>query len=97
VEKKYEPCGRCGGQGSYTTTLGAPGQDHRETGGWASVTGKTTYGPFTCGVCLGTGWRKPPRDLPNQLFFAVHSTKADQMSFNEIFDAMKLPTKKEPT
>ena len=91
---KYETCGRCNGRGSYTVGLGPPGTEPHTP---AADVDFTRHGPFTCGVCLGTGFRKPPRDRPNQLFFAVHSSKADQMSFDEIFDAMKLPTKKEGT
>lgn len=87
----YEPCGRCEGRGTYTTTLGAPGQDTHLP--WGEVEGKTTFGPFTCGACLGTGWRKPPKEYPEPPTFAVHSSKAEQMSFDDIFDAMKLPTK----
>jgi len=93
MEKQYEPCGRCRGEGSYTTTLGAPGTEPHTP--WGEVEGKTTFGPFTCGVCLGTGYRKPKGDrVPQQYsLFAIHTTKAEQMSFDEIFEAMKLPTK----
>ena len=92
--KQYDPCERCNGEGSYTTALGAPGTEPHTS--WGSVEGKTVFGPYTCGVCLGTGFRKPRRDpQPQQGKLFVHSSRASQMSFDDIFDAMKLPTQTE--
>ena len=87
---KYERCGRCRGKGSYTVGLGPPGTDTHTPAGQINF---TDFGPFPCGACLGTGFRKPRKEYPEPPTFAVHSTKADQMSFDSIFDVMKLPTK----
>ena len=92
MSDEYEVCGRCNGEGTYTVGLGPPGTDTHTPAGQVPF---TRFGPYTCGACLGTGFRKPYRERPDQLFFAVHSSKADQMSFDQIFDAMKLPTKRE--
>ena len=52
-----EPCGRCNGQGEYTTRLGAPGQDPREIGGYINVKwGEPSTHP--CGACDGSGERR---------------------------------------
>ena len=92
---EYERCGRCSGEGSLAIRLGKPNPE-RDThsvyeGPWC------LYPTHDCPACLGSGWRRVriERTFRDGGFY-VHSTMADQMSFNEIFDKMNLQ-QKEPT
>ncbi len=85
----YDPCRRCDGRGTLSIRLGKPDPARdlhmRYDGVWC------VYPTVDCGVCLGSGFVKPrvERTYADGMF-AVHSTKAEQLSFDDIFDKMGL-------
>ena len=88
LEPEYETCRRCNGKGTITIRLGEPADTHASYVDveWGEAN------TFDCSVCLGVGRVRIRQSLPIYGEFHVHSEKASQMSFEEIFDAMRLPT-----
>ena len=94
---EYESCGRCSGEGTLGVRLGRPDPERDThvayTGPWC------LYPTVDCPACLGSGWRKVrvERTFADGEFHVHSSRDLSQMSFDDIFDKMQLPTIEEGT
>lgn len=86
-EPEYVECGRCQGTGEVTIRLGQPGTEPHTP--YSQVKWQKPH-TYSCMVCLGAGRRRVRKPYTADGAFYVSSSKADNMSFEEIFDAMGL-------